>query len=238
MKKILVFVLFIVMLFSISGCKSNKETINTDALKFKEAYESYNGKVNESNNKEYRKVNIPSDNPFAYKTMEEVVGMIKNKETFVVYFGFNTCPWCRSVIEQMIEAASNLKIDKIYYVDIRPNGEDIRDVITVKDDGTYSKTKEGEKGYDELLVLLDNVLADYSRTDSAGNSVDVKEKRIYAPNLVSVLNGKAIKLETGISSKQNDAYMELTEEMKKETYSKLESVLKSNKTTCDSEEAC
>ena len=83
---------------------------------------------------------------------------------------------------------------------------------------------------------MDNVLADYSRTDKDGNSVDVHEKRIYAPNVVAVLKGKTIKLDTGISSNQTDAYMTLTADMKKETYDKFKEVLKSIQIECN--EAC
>jgi len=235
-KKILVFTIILFAVLGVSGC--DKKVKNEDALKFKEDYEKYNGVVNESNGNTYRTVNISEDNAFVYKTEDEIVDMMNNKETFAVYFGFNTCPWCRSVIETLDSVSKDLKVDTIYYVNIRPDGVDIRDTITVNEDKTYETTKEGTKGYYKLLELMDSVLANYSRTDSEGNSIDVNEKRIYAPNLVAVVNGKAIKLDTGISSLQTDAYMELTDDMKKETYSKFESVLKEIKGTCDTKEAC
>ena len=234
---ILAIILALCVMFGIIAITKKSNNVNLDAVKFKEDYESYNGQKNQSG-KEYRTINIDKDNPFVYKTEDEIVTMIENKETFVVYFGFNTCPWCRSVIETLIDVSKKENIDKIYYVNVRPEGVDIRDTITVKEDGTYEKTKEGTKGYIKLLTLLDSVLSDYNLTDKDGNKIDVKEKRIYAPNVVSIVNGKATKLETGISEKQTDAYMDLTDEMKKETYSKFESVLKQIKTTCDEKERC
>ena len=234
--KILILSLVLVMVFGVVGC--NKKNKDSDALKFKKEYEAYNGKVNESNGKEYRTVNIKEDNPFIYKTADEIVNMMNEKKTFAVYFGFDTCPWCRSVIKELVEVAKDLKVKEIYYVNIRPNGEDIRDVITVNDDGSYITTKEGTDGYKKLLVLMHDVLANYSRTDKDGNNVDVKEKRIYAPNVVAVVNGKAVKLDTGISDDQEDGYMELTDEMKNETHTKFETILKEIKGTCDSKEAC
>ena len=240
-KKVVIGILIVLIIclgiFLIVKTNSNKN-IREDSIKFKEDYESYNGKSNQ-NDKKYRVVNINKDNPFVYKTEDEIVSMINNKETFAVYFGFNTCPWCRSVIEELIKVSKDLSIDTIYYVNVRPNGVDIRDTITVNEDGTYERTKEGTTGYNKLLELLSNVLSDYNLTDKDGNKVDVNEKRIYAPNVVSIVNGKAIKLETGIASNQSDAYMELTDEMKKETYSKFESVLKEIKSgVCNAKEAC
>lgn len=240
-KKVVIGILIVLIIclgiFLIVKTNSNKN-IREDSIKFKEDYESYNGKSNQ-NDKKYRVVNINKDNPFVYKTEDEIVSMINNKETFAVYFGFNTCPWCRSVIEELIKVSKDLSIDTIYYVNVRPNGVDIRDTITVNEDGTYERTKEGTTGYNKLLELLSNVLSDYNLTDKDGNKIDVNEKRIYAPNVVSIVNGKAIKLETGIASNQSDAYMELTDEMKKETYSKFESVLKEIKSgVCNAKEAC
>lgn len=234
----IIIVLVIVLGIFLIVRNNDNKNIREDSIKFKEDYESYNGKTNQ-NDKKYRVVNIDKKNPFVYKNENEIVSMINNKETFAVYFGFNTCPWCRSVIEEMIKVSKDLNIDTIYYVNIRPDGNDIRDTITINDDGTYEKTKEGTSGYNKLLELLDNVLSNYNLSDKDGNPVDVKEKRIYAPNLVSIVNGKATKLETGIASNQSDAYMELSDEMKKETYSKFESVLKELKSgVCNAKEAC
>lgn len=236
-KIILAGILALCIMFTVIAITKKNDNINKDAIKFKEDYEAYNGKKNQ-NDKEYRSVNIDKNNPFIYKTEDEIATMIENKETFIVYFGFNTCPWCRSVIETLIEVSKKENINKIYYVNVRPNGEDIRDTITVKEDGTYEKAKEGTKGYNKLLNLLNNVLSDYNLKDSEGNKIDVLEKRIYAPNVISIVKGKATKLETGISEKQVDAYQDLTDEMKNETYSKFESVLKQIKTSCDEKEPC
>lgn len=236
-KKVLlcVFILIAILVVLIVIPKGKQEKVNEDALKFKEDYEAFNNKTN-SSGKTYRSVNIDKNNPFIYKTEDDIVSMMNNKETFIVYFGFNTCPWCRSVIEELVSVSKDLKINTIYYVNIRPNDVDIRDTITINDDGSYEKTKEGTSGYNKLLELMDNVLSNYSRSDKDGNSVDVHEKRIYAPNVVAVLKGKSIKLDTGISDSQNDAYMDLTTEMKKETYDKFKEVLKSIQIECN--EAC
>lgn len=221
MKKVLSIILILTMIISITGCTISDDIKDSD--KFKEEYESQNGKKSKSG-KEYRKVSIPEDNPFVYATAEEIIKKIDNKETFIVYFGFSTCPWCRSVIEELIKCANDSDVDKIYYVDIK----DIRDTREINKDGEIETTKEGTKGYMELLDKLDEVLDEYTVTvtDSEEDEISLEEKRIYAPNLVAVVNGKATKLEDGISNKLTDPYMELTDEIKKDIYGKFKCVFK------------
>ena len=237
-KKILLMLIAIVVIIGgvlvFNHFNTEKES-NKDAIQFKEEYESLNGEVNEKNNKEYRNLSISKDNPFIYKEVDDIVEMINDQETFAVYFGFNSCPWCRSVLPTLIEVAKDTEIDKIYYVDVK----EIRDTIEINESGELETTKQGTEGYYELIELLGNVLNDYTLTDSEGNKVSTNEKRIYAPNVVIVVDGVAEKIETGISEKQTDGYMELTDEIKDDTYNKFESILEYmyvKQHTCD--EAC
>ena len=212
MKKI---ILLIIMLFTVlltTGC--NKK--DSDAIRFKNEYESLNGEAAGSG-KTIRTISISDNNPFIYKTEEDIVDMMINKESFLVYFGFAKCPWCRSRLETLTKVAYDNDLDTIYYVDVL----DIRDTI----DKNKNKTKEGTEGYYKLLGLMENVLADYDIKDDSGNQVDVNEKRIYAPNVVAVIDGVANKMATGISDKQNDGYMELTDDMKNDMYNSLNEVV-------------
>lgn len=217
MKKILIISLACVLAFTTTACSLFKKT---DAVKFKEEYESLNGVKSKKTGKINRSVNISKDNVFVYKKASDIVDAINNKETFAVYFGFSECPWCRSVISTLSEVATDIGIDEIYYVDV----SDIRDELEVKNGKVVTK-KEGDKSYMELLKLLDNVLDDYTLTDDSDKEISTSEKRIYAPNVVSVVAGKAIKKDTGISDKQTNPYMKLTAKMKKETYNKFKCVL-------------
>ncbi len=201
---------------------NNKGT--EDSLRFKEEYEKLNGESN-LNGKNYRSIKIAKNNPFVYATPEDIINKINDKETFIVYFGFKSCPWCRSVLPTLIDVAKDLKIKQIYYVDVL----DIRDTLEVDKKGKVKTTKEGSQGYYDLLKAFDNVLADYSLTDDKGNNVEAKEKRIYAPNIISVVDGTPKKLTTGISSKQTDGYMELTKEMTDDTYNLIKEVLETIK---------
>ncbi len=235
MKKTVLISLGVILALGVVGIfiwnGQKQKTSKNDAIQFKEEYEAFNGKKTSGGEQTYRTITIPKDNPFIYKDASDIVKMIKEKKTFVVYFGFDTCPWCRSVLPTLIEVANDLSIDMIYYVDIK----EIRDVLSVDEEGNIITEKEAGKGYMDLLKYLDPVLSDYALTDEDGEKIDTKEKRIYAPNVVSVVKGKAKMLKEGVSEKQTDGYMKLTEEMKKDTYQQFECVLKcvvENKTTC------
>ena len=219
MKKFMKIILIILLLIGITGCGQEKET---DALKFKNEYESYNGKVNERNQKEYRSVLIEEDNPIVYATAEDISLKMDRKESFYVYFGFSTCPWCRSMIENMLKAAKEHEIGTIYYVDVL----EIRDTKTVNAEGEIELTRAGDPFYMKLLDQMKNVLSDYSLSDADGNPVEVGEKRIYAPNVVAVVDGEAIEMTEGISDELKDPYSELTEDMIEDSYDKLDCIFK------------
>ena len=77
----------------------------------------------------------------------------------------------------------------------------------------------------KLIELYGDVLSDYS-VKNGDEKINTGEKRIYAPNVVSVIYGKVISIETGISSLQTDGYMELTDEMKSEMYNTFNELIK------------
>ena len=193
------------------------EVVVTDGMLFKEEYEAINNNENEDGSI-VRELDIPEDNPFIYKDATELVESIDNDETFVVYFGYASCPWCRSIITPLIEAAQENDIDTIYYVDV----QNIRDRYELNDDNEAVRTVEGSEAYYELLDRLDSVLEPYSPlvyTTKSGKlkNVEIDEKRIYAPSVVVVKNGEAMELKTGINELQTDAYMQLTDEMIEES---------------------
>ena len=223
----------IVLVLNIQKVITNNS--QTDGIKFKEEYEKLNGKKNDQG-KKYREITIDSKNKIVYKTTEEVLDLIDKKKSFVLYFGFDTCPWCRSVVPTLASISKELN-QEVYYIDVK----DIRDTFELDDDNKPKLVKKGSKDYSKLLEKLEPVLEDYTLTDSDNNEIKVGEKRIYAPSIVSVIDGKAKELTTGISEKQTDGYMKLTKEMEKETYNKIKKVLKqvSDKSnTCYLDKGC
>ena len=223
----------IVLVLNIQKVITNNS--QTDGIKFKEEYEKLNGKKN-AQGKKYREITIDSKNKIVYKTTEEVLDLIEKKKSFVLYFGFDTCPWCRSVVPTLASISKELN-QEVYYIDVK----DIRDTFELDDDNKPKLVKKGSKDYSRLLEKLEPVLEDYTLTDSDNNEIKVGEKRIYAPSIISVIDGKAKELTTGISDKQTDGYMKLTKEMEKETYNKIKKVLKQvsdKNNTCYLDKGC
>ena len=223
----------IVLVLNIQKVITNNS--QTDGIKFKEEYEKLNGKKNDQG-KKYREITIDSKNKIVYKTTEEVLELIDKKKSFVLYFGFDTCPWCRSVVPTLASVSKELN-QEVYYIDVK----DIRDTFELDDDNKPKLVKKGSKDYSKLLEKLESVLEDYTLTDSDNNEIKVGEKRIYVPSIVSVIDGKAKELTTGISDKQTDGYMKLTKEMEKDTYNKIKKVLKQvsdKNNTCYLDKGC
>ena len=240
MKKFLFNICLVILcVLTLTACNSNKikedtkkakeraenlkkeETESADSVKFKEEYESYNGKKS-SSGQTIRSLEIAKNNPFVYKTDSDIVKLIEDKETFIVYFGFPTCPWCRSVLPSLISVAKDYNVDKIYYVNVK----DIRDTLKLNKKGKVITETKGTDAYYKLLDKFDDVLSDYKLKDSKDRDVKTGEKRIYAPNVIVVIDGEAKALATGISDKQTDGYMKLTDEMEKDSYNAFEEVIK------------
>lgn len=236
-KKIIIIVVGIIVLISLATCLFFLfKNGDSDAIKFKNEYESLNNTIREKDGKKIRSIEISKNNPMIYSSEDEIVKMIENKETFLVYFGFADCPWCRSVLPNLLDSSIDLGLDKIYYVDVK----EIRDIIEFKD-GEMRTTKEGTDGYYKLLELLSDSLDDYTILDEDDKKISTGEKRIFAPNVVAIVDGKVEKMTDGISEKQTDGYMELTDEMNEESYNEFKCVIKcvtDSKQICSKEKAC
>ena len=118
---------------------------------------------------------------------------------------------------------------------------EIRDTLTLDNEGKVVIENKGTEAYYQLLEKLEIVLDDYILTDEDGNEVNTQEKRIYAPNIISVVDGVATKMTTGISDKQTDAYMELTSEINEESYDKIKCVIEcavEAKAVCNAKAKC
>lgn len=211
MKKGLFLVFLLMGVISLSVYDMKEKNVS-DSLKFKEEYEGFNGEKNDYF--EYRNLSITEKNPIIYSSAEEIVQKIENNETFIVYFGDPECPWCRSVIEQAINSANENGISKIYYVRIW-NGfhnEILRDVYELDKESPVLKVK-GSVSYYKLLKYFDKLLKDYTLTNKDNKTIQVNEKRIFAPSFIYVKDGNPLQLVDGISKKQESYNSTLTEEI-------------------------
>lgn len=208
-----IFTLLSVLLLLLGGCMQS----NPDGEKFKQDYEKLNGQTND-NGRKYRTIEIDKNNPFVYVSLDEVLKKMDDKESFIVYFGANWCPWCRSILPTVIETAREKRIEKILYVDVRLDNDiekDIRDIYSVNESGQVYLSHEGTEAYHDFIRRAEGVLADYAtgEIETLDGTPFEGAKRVGAPNFVLIENGKAVTMITGISMLQSDAYQELNDDI-------------------------
>lgn len=192
----------------------------TDAQKIQEEYSLLNDQVNENNNRTYPTVNLGEDNRFVYITEEEALSVFENNNTALLYFGYASCPWCRSILPVLESVAEEKNIGEIKYLDI----EDIRSVLELDENNKVVTTREGTTNYYKLLDALDESLEDYVLTGKDGEEVSTGEKRIYAPTVIAVVNGEVTGIHVGSVDSQESGYDSLTDvevEELKEVYREL-----------------
>lgn len=187
------------------GIINNNDIKETDAVKFQSEYMELNDKVNEMNGKAYVNVTLSDENTVKYVN-ESKAAQILEEGTGVIYFGFSTCPWCRSLVTTLAKVAE-AKNETIYYLDVL----NIRSTFEVEE-GKLNKTREGSKGYYKLLELLDEKLEEFYLVDEAGNKYDTNEKRLYAPTLVAVEKGEITGFHVGTVDSQESGYDKLTDD--------------------------
>ncbi len=234
--KIILFSIILLTIIVISICIysifNNNHINNSDANKFRTEYMELNDKTNESNGEIYPIVNISADNTVEYITPKKAVDMLKNGSG-LIYFGYNTCPWCRTLVSILTDVAINKK-EKIYYVDIA----DIRSSFTI-DNGKLSKNKKGTKDYYNIIKELDEYLDDYYLEDEDGNRFDTEEKRLYAPTLVAVSRGEVTGVHIGTVSSQKSGYDKLSTKEQEELKMLIEKLIdKKNEVVCTKENNC
>lgn len=140
MRKITLFILILIIPFIMISCtKDEDKGIDIEQRKqdFIEEYSYYGieGNIPEKwadwFDYDYFKSQIDKK-VFVTLTFDEVKAKIENKETFVIYYGFNPelyqCPNCAITIPHVVDVALELGID-VYYLDIR--------TMRVNDDDNY-----------------------------------------------------------------------------------------------------
>ena len=239
-QKILLAIIGVVVIIAIVigflAFNNQKDNDNLKTNQFKEEYEALNGVIND-NGYTYPTVEIDVENPVIYSTEEEVLKILKDG-TGIIYFGFPTCPWCRNAVPSLLAAADSTGLEKIYYLNI----QNIRDSLSVNDSGEIVVEKEGTKNYKKILKELDDILDTYYVEDSMKNKIDTNEKRLYAPTVVAVFEGKVVDyhvdtVESHISG--GNGYAELTKEQKEELFDIYSNMmLKLLDSSCNDKSGC
>lgn len=199
--------------------KESKEVKQTDAEKMAEEYSVLNDTKEEESGSTYPTVNLLEDNLFIYKTEDEIVDILQNK-TALIYFGFPTCPWCRTLVPILEEVGEEKDLSAIYYVNIK----DMRDTMELDSEGNVVVASDGSPDYYKILEKLDAYLPEYELTDNDGKKVDTGEKRLYAPTIVTVSNGEVTGYHKGTVDSQKTGFETLSDADRKslkETITKM-----------------
>lgn len=222
---ILIGLLIIAMVIKGQDLIKNNKVSNNDSIKFKEEYESLNGKYDNVREREYLDVNISSDNPVKYATFTEISDLIDHG-TGIIYFGFPECPWCRNAVPVLLEAAETTGVDTIYYF----NALDIRDEKFLDANGEIVTTKEGTEEYKQLLKKLDKYLSVYDGLN------DDSIKRLYFPTVFFIKEGVVIGNHIGTVDSHTDSKVKLNSEQKLELKNIYEEfMMKVLDSSCDKE---
>ena len=103
---------------------------------------------------------VGNDNVFVYRNAEEIANILAHG-TGIVYIGFKECPWCQTYAVFLNDAAREMGIEEIYYLDIREDREN------------------NSESYQRIVNILDGHL----QYDNEGRP------RVYVPDLTIVNSG-------------------------------------------------
>ena len=201
---------------------------NSDSVKFKKEYESYNNK--------YIKLNINSNNRIKYSDYEEIFNIIE-KGTGIIYLGEPDSNLCRNIVPVLFDVAKENNIKKIYYLNIKNDMDyyivdDDTLVYDINDDGEEQK---GTEDYFKLLEILDKYLLDYI-IELDGKTYNTDEKRIYTPTVIFVKDGRVVGLHMSTVSSHSNPDKKLSSKQYKELYEIYEDyILDMTSETCGSD---
>lgn len=132
---------------------------------------------------------------YVKSNVKEMYNKMNNGDTFIIYFGFSRCPWCRDLMPILNEAGKKEELDHIYYVDTREK-EEWKSNIDIDD-------------YD----LFVEKVGDYLEYDE--NNI----KRLYVPFIIFIKEGNIV---STIKAPNYDAHEEkISEELKEELLNNL-----------------
>lgn len=217
MKKVIVGLL---VLLALTGCVNT--TGESDALKFKQEYETLNGQTNDAGVL-HKSVTISEENPMIYATGNDVIEMLTSG-TGIIYFGYPECPWCRAALPVLLEACDEELMMKVLYY----NNKEQRDVKKLTDEGVVTE-EEGTDEYYQILSLLGDYASVYDGLD------DASIKRLYFPTVVFVYEGEIVGLQESLVSEDGvDPRQDLSDEQWNALKSVYKEYMKEVKGACDS----
>lgn len=209
------FLLFVFVLYLTDDTQGSEIFFENDTLSFISLYESFNNV--ENGEKKFLELNLNKDAIIYVSSISEIKKIIEN-ESGIVYFGFSTCPWCRNMIDVLLDASVSNN-QAIYYVDIK----DIRNEYEVVDGLLFESVSASDEYY-ELLSYLDDFLDDYIVFDG-DDSYNTNMKRIYGPTVLT-FNSKVLDMHVGTHDDVVDSYVKLSDLQYDLLYDEFDTMIK------------
>lgn len=136
MKKKLLFIIPILFVFLLVGCKKEE----TDAQKFAKEYTT-----------------VTEDNYFVYRDIEEIIKILEHG-TGVVYLGFPECPWCQAYVKTLNEVADIEGLEKIYYFNIledrKNNTEKYQKIVNILNEYLQYDNEGNKRVYVPAIISV------------------------------------------------------------------------------------
>lgn len=215
MKKNIVITICLIIIISIMGLvlifmKTDEPKLNytEDEISFKDEYEKLNG-TELASDYILKTINIDSDNNVEYISDKDIIDKLTNG-TNVIYFGWASCNWCRSLVPTLISTLKENNIDKLYYYDFK----NLR--------AAYENNNDEDKNkiYEEIIEIIGNDITSVFDEESIRSG----EKKILAPTVVFIKDGKYV----GIHIKTVDSHMNATDELTNSQVKEMQGLLKTN----------
>lgn len=199
----------VALIYAVNQYRNNETTVNVtkDEQLFKTEYESNNNLIVDEH--QYSNISIIKSNNIKYVSDSELVEILK-EESSLVFIGDKNDEYSRLVAPILINVSKELKVKKIYYLEIN----DIRDELTLGKKDKVKVVKKGTDAYYELLNMLGDFLNPYYLYNNKGEKVDTSEKRITTPIILATKNGEIIGAHLGTVSTHmlsNDPYLKMTD---------------------------
>ena len=162
-----------------------------DSVKFKNAYEAYNGLKSELG-EVYKSVSIIKDNKIEYLDFDDLVKRLSS-DSALIYLASPTEKINRACVESIIETIDSSKVETLYYYEVSSGSKDYERLISAlnKKDIKLPNILAIKKG-----KLIDSLNLDFI----SGDNVDDFDKNDLIKSIndviVSFLNGPSICDET------------------------------------------
>lgn len=195
-------VIAIMVVGLISLVDDKEDTTNTDALKFKEEYESINGKYDELTNLTAPSVTINKNNPIKYLSDSDILDKL-TKDTNIIYMGYPEDGFSRRILPVLFDFANKNKIKTIYYYNFYNLQQD------------YEKNEDQEKI--ALYENIINVLGD-TVTETYTEGIHSGIKRLSAPSIYFIKDGQVVGSHYNAVESYTNFNIDLTSEEAKELF--------------------